>query len=115
MPNSKLRQRLGERLRDLRRKSKLTQEQLAEHAGIVPAYVSAIECAARAPTVETLASLATALKVTLSELLLGVDHPLPPQLHRLETALAGQSPESQQTILRIVSEALRLAARQSSV
>ena len=42
-----LMQRLGARVRNLRQNQELTQESLAERAGIVPAYVSAIECVSR--------------------------------------------------------------------
>lgn len=102
--------RLGRRVRDLRARVDLTQEQLAESAGITWHYVSAIERGKKAATLETLAALAGALDVTLSELLLDVDRPMARDARRLTQALAGQPPEVQRTILKIVEEALRLTS-----
>lgn len=61
--------RLGARIRDLRSRADLTQEGLAERAGITWHFVSAIECGTKGATVETLAALAGALGISLSELL----------------------------------------------
>jgi transcriptional regulator with XRE-family HTH domain len=108
MTNPALTRRLGSRVRDLRHARGLTQEQLAERAGIVPAYVSSIERAVAAATVETLAAIAAALDVTLSELFVSVDRPLPRELPRLESALAAQSSAAQRTVLELVAVALRL-------
>ena len=102
--------RLGRRVRDLRVRVDLTQEQLAEKAGITWHYVSAIERGKRAATLETLAALAGALDVTLSEMLLDVDRPMARDARRLNQSLAGHPPEIQRTILKIVEEALRLVA-----
>lgn len=73
------------------------------------ALVSSLERARKGATTETLAKLAAALDVTLSELFVGVDRPLPREAKRFETALAGQSPETQRHIFRILAEALDLA------
>ena len=101
--------RLGDRLRVLREARGLTQEELGEKAGITWHFVSSIERARKGATTETLAKLAAALDVTLSELFVGVDKPLPREAKRLETALAGKSVETQRRIYRIVAEALELA------
>lgn len=101
--------RLGARLRALREARGLTQEQLGEEAGITWHFVSSIERARKGATTETLAKLAAALDITLSELFVGVDKPLPRETKRLETALAGKSPDAQRRILRILAEALELA------
>ena len=62
--------RLGERIRELRlqRPERWTQEDLAERAGISVSFLSMIERGERVAHVETLASLADALGVSLSEL-----------------------------------------------
>ena len=100
--------RLGARVRELRDKREFTQEVLAEAAGITWHYVSAIERGTKAATVETLVAISAALGVTLSELVLGVDGPVPRETRRLATALAGRSIEDQRRILRIVDEALQM-------
>jgi transcriptional regulator with XRE-family HTH domain len=98
----------------LRQARDLTQEQLGEKVGISWHFVSSIERARKGAPVETLAKLAAALDVTLSELFLGVDKPLPKETKRLETALAGKSPEAQRQILRVLAEALGLARESDS-
>jgi transcriptional regulator with XRE-family HTH domain len=109
MSQETLLRRLGQRVRELRTQSEFTQEELAVRAKITWHYVSSIERGTKAATLETLAALSTALDVTLSELLLGVDRPLPRDLRRLTTALAARPVDQQRTVLRIVEEALRLS------
>lgn len=105
--------RLGRRVRELRTQAGLTQEALAERAGITWHYISSIERGLKAATVETLAKIATALDLSLSELFLEVDRPLPRDARRLATALAGQPDEVQRTVLRLVAEALTLTRSKS--
>ena len=67
--------RLGERIRELRlqRPERWTQEDLAERAGISVSFLSMIERGERVAHVETLAALADALGVSLSELFAGTE------------------------------------------
>jgi len=60
---------LGRRLSYLRHERKLTQEQLAERAGIGNAYVAILEAGERSPSFKVLAALAEALRVEPWELL----------------------------------------------
>jgi transcriptional regulator with XRE-family HTH domain len=69
------RSQLGQRIRVLRETLSLTQEQLAEKAGISVSYLSMIERAQRTPHVETLVSLAAALGITVSQLFLDMNEP----------------------------------------
>ena len=110
---TEVRRRLGARLRALRDARGLTQEQLGEKAGISWHFLSSIERGRKGATTDTLAKLASLLDVTLSELFLGVDKPLPKETKRLETALAGKPPDAQRRILRILTEALDLADTES--
>lgn len=64
---------LGQRLRQLRGQRRLSQEQLAEAAGIHVTYLSTLERGRRNPTLSVLVDLAKALDMSLSELLKGVD------------------------------------------
>jgi transcriptional regulator with XRE-family HTH domain len=102
-------ERLGRRLRDLRKECDLTQEELAERAEISWHFLSSIERGQKGATVETLLALAKALDMSLSELFLDVDRGAPKEAKRLGSVLAGRSPEAQRTILAIVEQALRLA------
>ncbi|MFH0902292.1 MAG: helix-turn-helix transcriptional regulator [Pseudomonadota bacterium] len=110
MEKSNLAKRLGSRLQKMRNERGLTQEQVAESAGLVPNYVSEIERGAKLPTLDTLASVADALGVTLSEVVLGVDRPLPREATRLDHILAGQTVEVRKTLLALLQLALRLRA-----
>lgn len=65
---SQLRERFGQRVRWLRSEHGLTQEQLAERAGISVDFLSLIERGKSAPSFENLDELADALEVSVAEL-----------------------------------------------
>ncbi len=67
-----LRAAFGERVRKLRTAAGLSQEQLAERAGLHWTYISGIERGRRNPGLNNLGRLATALGVSLPGLLDGV-------------------------------------------
>jgi transcriptional regulator with XRE-family HTH domain len=67
--------RLGKRIRALRAKRKLTQEQAAEGAKLDEKHWQDIEGARTNPTVASLVGIARALKVSLSELFEPGDEP----------------------------------------
>lgn len=60
----------GKRLRRLRKDSILTQDELAEAADISVSFLGGIERGHKSPTLETLDKLATALGISLSELVM---------------------------------------------
>lgn len=60
---------LGQRMRQLRRKKRLLQKELAEKAGVTQAFVSDIEVGKKSPSLRVLARLAIALDVSPHELL----------------------------------------------
>ena len=64
-----MRKLVGNNFARLRTAAGLTQEQVAERAGLSQQYVSGIERGTRNPTVETLAQIAKALGVHHIELL----------------------------------------------
>jgi transcriptional regulator with XRE-family HTH domain len=72
---SEIAKRIGSRIRQLRtqRPERMTQEDLAERAQISVSFLSMIERGERVAHLETLASLAEALDVTLSDLVAGTD------------------------------------------
>jgi transcriptional regulator with XRE-family HTH domain len=59
---------MARRVRDLRRSRRLTQEELAERAGISISFVSMIERGERSPSYETLLQLAEGLDLRVSDL-----------------------------------------------
>jgi transcriptional regulator with XRE-family HTH domain len=60
--------RLGKRIKQLRRRGKLTQEQLAEEVKVTPKYIQYIESAKRIPSLKTLYRIAKALNIKTKEL-----------------------------------------------
>lgn len=60
---------LGNKIRERRKVLGLTQEQLAELAGISVNFLARMEMTARTPSLETLARIADALSVEVSDLL----------------------------------------------
>ena len=61
-------QAFGKRVRALRVEAGLSQEKLAEKAGMHPTYLSDIERGQRNPTLEVISRLAKALGVRIREL-----------------------------------------------
>ena len=64
---------LGLNVRRARETKHLTQEKLAERAGLDPTYISGIERGLRNPGIKNVARLAKALGLSTSELCKGVD------------------------------------------
>lgn len=64
-----LHQAFGRVLSDLRRQQGLTQEELAERAGVHWTYVSQLERGIKSPSLATIAALAESLKLPPHELL----------------------------------------------
>ncbi len=62
------RKQLGKKLRELRKKSNLSQEELGFRAGIHRTYIGAIERGEQNISVDNIHKLAKALKVSVSEL-----------------------------------------------
>ena len=59
---------LGSNLRFAREGKEITQERLAEKAGLDPSYISGIERGIRNPSILSLARVARALDTTVSDL-----------------------------------------------
>ena len=64
---------LGQNVRHRREARDLTQEKLAEKAGLDPTYISGIERGLRNPGIKNVARLAKALGLSTAELCKGVD------------------------------------------
>jgi transcriptional regulator with XRE-family HTH domain len=63
----------GSNIRRQREAKELTQEKLAERAGLDPTYISGIERGLRNPGIQNVAKIAKALSVSTSELCRGID------------------------------------------
>jgi len=69
MAVSALSKRFGIAIRNRRNKAGISQEQLAELAGLHPTYIGMVERGVRNPTLDVAARLAKALKVELPKLI----------------------------------------------
>lgn len=58
----------GARVREVRKEKGMTQEQLAEAAGLHPTFISNVERGYRVPSLPTVLRLATGLRVNPSQL-----------------------------------------------
>jgi transcriptional regulator with XRE-family HTH domain len=59
--------RIGENIRKFRKKAGLTQEKLAEKANLHPVYISQVERAERAITIDSLLKITRALGIRLRD------------------------------------------------
>lgn len=60
--------RLGKRIKQLRKKGRLTQEELAEEVKVTPKYIQYLESAKRIPSLKLLYRIAKALNIKTKEL-----------------------------------------------
>lgn len=60
---------LGQQIRTVRKEHKMSQEELAYLASISPAHLGQIERAVKNPTLDTINQIASALNLSVSELL----------------------------------------------
>lgn len=68
----KIHTKLGSRVQTLRKQKGLTQEALAEAAGLNRSYIAEIEMGRRNPSLDSLKIIAVGLDVSLSKLLSGL-------------------------------------------
>ncbi|NBK79722.1 XRE family transcriptional regulator [bacterium D16-76] len=66
---------LGERIRSIRHKLSISQEELAFRAKLNSAYLGQVERGLRCPTIDTLCRIALALEITPADLLRSEDLP----------------------------------------
>lgn len=103
-------ERLGARVQALRKARGWTQDALAARCRLSQKYLSEIERGAKAPSFETLVTLAhRGFGVRLSTLLFGADEDVG-GVGRLEDLLAGRSDSSRRQILRAVALLLEAGA-----
>lgn len=62
--------RLGKKIKQLRKKNRLTQEQLADKVRVTPKYIQYIESAKRIPSLKLLYRIARALGIKVGDLFL---------------------------------------------
>ena len=105
---SNLGNRLGRRIYEFRKQSKLTQAALAERARISNEFMSAVERGAKLPSLPVLERIATALRVEIRDLF-NFDRthyhrlqPLPREVLDLAFELAELSHDNRRRMLKIM-------------
>jgi transcriptional regulator with XRE-family HTH domain len=94
---------LGARIKELRKRVDLTQDQLAEKVGIESKYLSRIEVGKRQPSLETLENIAVSLQVDMKELFDFAHHDSEATSPKgIEKALAGASSEELKLIFKLI-------------
>jgi len=74
---------IGERLRELRRRKKLSQHDIESRSGLLRAYLSRVENGHTVPSIETLEKLAKALEIPLYQLFYEGNEPPEPSTMRV--------------------------------
>ena len=111
MQKKKITMATAARIRHFRQKNALSQEALALRANLNPAYFGQIERGVKCPTIDTLYKIASALDISLSELLrFEDDEPPKPEDHQEQLhALLAQIPEGKETqLLRLLEDIVAL-------
>jgi transcriptional regulator with XRE-family HTH domain len=65
---SNINEKLGKRVREIRKAKKMSQEELAYQAEIDYSYLNEIEAGKRNPSVKRIAAIAKALRVSIKDL-----------------------------------------------
>ncbi|RJR43984.1 MAG: XRE family transcriptional regulator [Desulfobacteraceae bacterium] len=98
---------IGRRIREIRTKKGLTQEELAEKMGMGPKYLSSIERGKENPTLNTLIALAESLDVAMGEMFNFVELEDTSKLPvRIREMIKGASEKELKVILKVVSAVL---------
>jgi len=101
-------QMIGARIKDIRIKTGLTQEQLSEKVGINPKYLSSIERGLENPTLNTLIKLSESLDVNLDDLFTQIEIEDPAERKSLIISLLDQADDDQLKLAyRILSVIIR--------
>lgn len=96
-------QMVGARIKDIRNRKGLTQEQLSEKMEINPKYLSSIERGNENPTLNTLIKLSESLEVDLGAIFSHIQIEDPRERKALITSLLDQADDEQ---LKLVSKIL---------
>lgn len=104
----KTKELIGKRIQELRKKQRLSQDQVAEKADISPNYLSRIECGKENPTLDMLIKLSNALEVEMWEMF---DFGHVESQKELKEAIQRFSKTSDEPTLRLAFKVIRAVSR----
>lgn len=113
MSTNDLRRRVGLRIRQLRLGGRLTQEQLAERAGLSYKFIGEVERGTGNPTVDSLAAIARALTVDLTEFFKLNDKSAAPALVELSDTDLSEIREALTSVERVLGRLMPARAGRS--
>jgi len=90
-----IKQMIGTRIKEIRTRKRLTQEQLSEKMEINPKYLSSIERGNENPTLNTLIKLSESLEVDLGEIFSHIQIEDPGERKSMITSLLDQADDEQ--------------------
>lgn len=100
---------IGQRIQGLRKKQKMSQEELALLSDIHPAYLGRVERGEKCPTVQTLFKISQGLKVPLPQLMdidARLEHTNLEAMQRIQNAIDGLNADEAMIIAEIVEKAV---------
>ncbi|MCT2534469.1 helix-turn-helix domain-containing protein [Aquibacillus koreensis] len=105
MPKTELAKIVGERIRSLRKKQKLSQEELAHLAAIHPTYIGQLERGEKNVTIDTLEKITNALNISLEELFRfsGLNKDVDGAIVQLNKHLSEFSDQDRETLLDMIN------------
>ncbi len=103
-----LKQMIGARIKDIRNKQGITQEQLSERVGINTKYLSSIERGKENPTLNTLLKLTQSLDVNLDEMFSNLQIEDPAKRKSLIISLLDEADDEQlKLVYKILSAVIK--------
>lgn len=101
---------LGERIRSIRHRLSISQEELAFRAHLNSAYLGQVERGRRCPTIDTLCKIALALEVTPADLMRSTDLPdgAVGYDQRLKELLAKVPPEKVGQFFKVMEDVIEM-------
>lgn len=98
---------LGNRIKDVRKEAKMTQEQLAEKLGISTAYMSQIETGKASVNLNRLAQISFLLKTDIGFFLTGATASNQYLIEEFNSLLSGRTLEELNLAYRVLKELLK--------
>ena len=95
-------QRIGARIRQIRKASGITQAELAERAGMDNMTISRLENGARAPSLDQLERLSTVFTVPISHFLNEEEHPASSRGREIASLLSSLDNDQQSFVIDLV-------------
>lgn len=102
--------KIGERISEIRKSKKFTQEELAWKTGLSRNFIALIEKGKKKPSIETLRKIAKVLEVEISAFFKEIEYPTPEEdviIKKINSILKDSSEEEKKLIHKIIKTILK--------